>query len=52
MRACEHVTRPGVTSLFSSPQCLGYRGERGELGEDLCSPDTHTLITQLGAAIR
>ena len=52
VRACDHVTRPGVTALFSSPQCLGYRGERGELGEQLCRPGADTIISQLGEAIR
>ena len=52
VRACDHVTRPGVTALFSSPQCLGYRGERGELGEQLCRPGADTVISQLGEAIR
>lgn len=52
VRACDHVTRPGVSALFSSPQCLGYRGERGELGEQLCRPGADTVISQLGEAIR
>ena len=52
VRACELVSRPGVTSLFSSPQCLGYRGERGQLGEELCSPGTPAVMNQLGEAIR
>ena len=52
VRACDHVTRPGVTALFSSPQCLGYRGERGQLGAELCMPGTDTVISQLGEAIR
>ena len=51
-RACDHVTRPGVTALFSSPQCLGYRGERGQLGAELCRPGVDTVISQLGEAIR
>ena len=52
VRACDHVTRPGVTALFSSPQCLGYRGERGQLEERLCRPGADTVIRQLGEAIR
>ena len=52
VRACDHVTRPGVTALFSSPQCLGYRGERGQLEEELCRPGEDTVTRQLGEAIR
>ena len=52
VRACDHVTRPGVTALFSSPQCLGYRGERGQLGAELCMPRAETVISQLAEAIR
>jgi len=51
-RACEHVSSPGLTNLFSSAQCLGYRGQHGSLSMELCSPSSHILIQQITQIIR
>ena len=49
-RACEHTAT--TEQLFSSPQCLGYRNERGRLTMDLCAPGDDLIVEQLSAAIR
>ncbi len=50
-RACEHATGSGK-QLFSSPQCLGYRNERGNLSRSLCLPGRVLIAEQLRAAVR
>ena len=48
-RACEHAKEP-ARQLFSSPQCLGYRGERGQLTKELCLPSLSTVARQVRRA--
>ena len=50
MKACEHVS--STSRLFSSPQCLGYRNEEGELTKELCLPQDHTVIRQIKTAVK
>ena len=50
VRACEHVKES--SNLFSSPQCLGYRNEHGQLTAELCMPGRDTIIRQLKRQIK
>jgi peptide-O-fucosyltransferase len=50
-RACQH-TASGLPHLFSSPQCLGYRNEHGQLSSDLCLPALTTVAGQVRRAVR
>uniref|UniRef100_A0A182JU40 GDP-fucose protein O-fucosyltransferase 1 n=1 Tax=Anopheles christyi TaxID=43041 RepID=A0A182JU40_9DIPT len=50
VRACEHVKES--SNLFSSPQCLGYRNEHGQLTGELCMPGRDTIIRQLKRRIK
>lgn len=50
VRACEHV--PHSPNLFSAPQCLGYRNERGKLTDDMCLPTKYTIIRQIKRVIK
>jgi len=48
--ACNHV---GSTNhLFSSPQCLGYRNEAGQLTKQLCLPSDKSIISQIKQVIK
>lgn len=49
-RACEHTA--STDQLFSSPQCLGYRNERGRLTTELCAPDDNMVAEAVEAAVR
>jgi len=51
VRACEHVDK-GLEQLFSSPQCLGYRGEHGKLTMELCLPSLATVARQVRRAAK
>ena len=51
VRACEHVDK-GLEQLFSSPQCLGYRGEHGKLTKELCLPSLSTVARQVRRAAK
>ena len=48
-RACQHAA--SSNHLFSSPQCLGYRNEEGEVDHGLCAPDTAVIIRQIKEAL-
>lgn len=50
VRACEHVTES--KNLFSSPQCLGYRNEKGPLYMELCMPSKEMIIRQIKRQIK
>lgn len=50
-RACDHVGS-GLSHLFASPQCLGYRNEMGELNKELCLPSLGTVVRQVRRAAR
>lgn len=50
IRACEHVK--DSANLFSSPQCLGYRNEKGSLTLEMCLPSSDTIIRQIKRQIK
>lgn len=50
VRACEHIK--DSQQLFASPQCLGYKNERGELYQELCMPTKESIIRQLKRTIK
>uniref|UniRef100_A0A182MA77 GDP-fucose protein O-fucosyltransferase 1 n=1 Tax=Anopheles culicifacies TaxID=139723 RepID=A0A182MA77_9DIPT len=50
VRACEHVK--DSSNLFSSPQCLGYRNEHGQLTGEICMPSRDTIVRQLKRRIK
>lgn len=50
VRACEYI--PSSPSLFSAPQCLGYRNEKGQATTEMCLPSKHTIIRQLKRIIK
>ncbi|KAF5286363.1 hypothetical protein FQR65_LT12657 [Abscondita terminalis] len=50
VRACEHV--PQSPNLFASPQCLGYRNEKGTATVEMCLPSKEIIIRQLKRAIK
>ncbi|KAI8036893.1 hypothetical protein M5D96_010204 [Drosophila gunungcola] len=50
VRACEHVK--DSQHLFASPQCLGYKNERGALYPELCMPSKEAIIRQLKRTIK
>ncbi|XP_058835120.1 GDP-fucose protein O-fucosyltransferase 1 [Topomyia yanbarensis] len=50
VRACEHVKES--SHLFSSPQCLGYRNEKGSLTLDMCLPAKEIIIRQIKRQIK
>ncbi|XP_044737812.1 GDP-fucose protein O-fucosyltransferase 1 [Chrysoperla carnea] len=45
MRACEHVNHS--PNLFSAPQCLGYRNEKGVATHEMCLTSRDVIIRQL-----
>lgn len=50
VKACDHVTE--TKNLFSSPQCLGYRNEKGTLYMELCMPSKENIIRQIKRQIK
>ncbi|XP_065077865.1 GDP-fucose protein O-fucosyltransferase 1 [Ochlerotatus camptorhynchus] len=50
VRACDHVKES--SNLFSSPQCLGYRNEKGSLTVDMCLPPKDIIIRQIKRQIK
>ena len=48
-RACEHVANS--PTLFASAQCVGYRGERGQVTSSMCLPSEEIIVKQLRRAI-
>jgi len=49
-RACEHTQ--SAQNLFSSPQCLGYKNEYGQLSTSLCMPNNSIIIDTVKRKIR
>lgn len=41
-RACQHVE--SSPTLFSAPQCVGYKGEKGPLTMSMCLPSTTDIV--------
>ena len=50
VRACSHI--PESPSLFSAPQCLGYKNEEGEATREMCLPSKDTIIRQVKQLIK
>ncbi|XP_025833903.1 GDP-fucose protein O-fucosyltransferase 1-like [Agrilus planipennis] len=50
VRACEHI--PQSPNLFSAPQCLGYKNEKGKATMEMCLPTKETIIRQLKRVIK
>ncbi|XP_030375448.1 GDP-fucose protein O-fucosyltransferase 1 [Scaptodrosophila lebanonensis] len=50
VRACEHVK--DSQQLFASPQCLGYKNERGILYPELCMQTKEGIVRQLKRTIK
>ncbi len=50
VKACEHVK--DTNNLFSSPQCLGYRNEKGTLTQDICFPSKEQVFRKIKRLIK
>lgn len=50
IRSCDHVKES--SNLFSSPQCLGYRNEKGSLTLEMCLPSKEIIIRQIKRQIK
>ncbi|XP_037944226.1 GDP-fucose protein O-fucosyltransferase 1-like, partial [Teleopsis dalmanni] len=50
VKACEHIK--DSQQLFASPQCLGYRNERGSLFPELCMPSKELIIRQIKRLVK
>lgn len=50
IRACEHVK--DSKNLFSSPQCLGYMNELGNLTMDICMPTQELIVKKIKRRIK
>lgn len=42
VKACQHV--PDSPKLFSAPQCVGYKNEKGKLTPSMCLPNKGEII--------
>jgi len=49
-RACEHTQ--SAQNLFSSPQCLGYKNQYGQLSSSLCMPSESIIMQMVESKIR
>jgi len=49
-RACEHIQHS--PNLFSAPQCLGYRNEKGIATQEMCFPSQETIVKQVKLAVK
>lgn len=49
-RACEHIEKS--PNLFSAPQCLGYRNEKGVATQEMCFPSHETITRQVKQAVK
>ncbi|CAK1549858.1 unnamed protein product [Leptosia nina] len=50
VRACDHIKNS--PTLFSSPQCVGYKNERGPLTFSMCLPSKSEIIKQVKRALK
>lgn len=50
IRACEHVR--DSRNLFSSPQCLGYANEKGNLTMDICMPTQEAIVKKIKRRVK
>lgn len=49
-KACDLVGK--THNLFSSPQCLGYSNEFGDLTAQLCNPSLEEIVRQVQEAVK
>jgi len=49
-RACEHIEQS--PNLFSAPQCLGYRNEKGAATQEMCFPSPEIIAKQVKQAVK
>ncbi|XP_045459316.1 GDP-fucose protein O-fucosyltransferase 1 [Melitaea cinxia] len=49
-KACQHVA--DSPKLFSAPQCVGYKNERGKLTSSMCLPQKSEIIKQVKRALK
>ncbi|XP_072936509.1 GDP-fucose protein O-fucosyltransferase 1 [Epargyreus clarus] len=49
-KACQHVQ--DSPRLFSAPQCIGYKAERGPLTLSMCYPEKSVIIKQVKRAVK
>nr|XP_034828756.1 GDP-fucose protein O-fucosyltransferase 1 isoform X2 [Maniola hyperantus] len=50
VKACQHV--PDSPKLFSAPQCVGYKNEKGKLTPSMCLPHRSEIIKQIKRAFK
>ncbi|XP_059048871.1 GDP-fucose protein O-fucosyltransferase 1 [Achroia grisella] len=50
VKACHHVQ--DSPTLFSAPQCVGYKNERGPLTLSMCFPEQADVIKQVKRALK
>ncbi|XP_011556235.3 GDP-fucose protein O-fucosyltransferase 1 [Plutella xylostella] len=50
VKACQHVHNS--PTLFASPQCVGYKNERGPLTMSMCFPEKSVIFKQIKRALR
>ncbi|XP_045763017.1 GDP-fucose protein O-fucosyltransferase 1 isoform X1 [Maniola jurtina] len=50
VKACQHV--PDSPKLFSAPQCVGYKNEKGKLTPSMCLPHRSEIIKQIKRALK
>lgn len=50
IRACDHVK--DTKNLFASPQCLGFKNEKGSLTMDICMPTQESIIKKIKRRIK
>lgn len=48
--ACQHVN--SSPTLFSAPQCVGYKNENGPLTMSMCLPDKNDIIRQIKRVLK
>ncbi|XP_067662522.1 GDP-fucose protein O-fucosyltransferase 1-like isoform X1 [Haliotis asinina] len=49
-RACEHMD--SSENMFASPQCVGYRGEKGKATKETCYPSDKSVVKKVKAEVK
>ncbi|CAG0894445.1 unnamed protein product [Darwinula stevensoni] len=49
-RACSYVDKS--QTLFSSPQCVGYRNDKGPTTQEMCLPPLSTIVKHVKRAVK
>ncbi|OWR44901.1 protein-O-fucosyltransferase 1 precursor [Danaus plexippus plexippus] len=50
VKACQHVK--DSPKLFSAPQCVGYKNEKGKLTSSICLPPKNDIIKQIKRVLK